>query len=270
MRPGCLKNLFKVVGGFLLCGLLFSAGWAVAGCTEPKFTDPSTLQIRAKEVLVVTHASNVFDPRYATKYGLDNLVRFAKEKKIPVVYLADDSPIQTYFAEDCSPDHWVKSIDGDINFLVDVEHIYLAGGHVELCLSRSIHDLLFQAAQRGRRNLTVTYVMDAIYSNGKTVDEADPFYKDFTSFLSVVTYGRPGGERWPKLTLLEATGVIKRLDWDYMYLKELLPRWDRTFGEDYRVELQMDEFETRVLRPGIGFGAPTIKFHFVDSADLIR
>lgn len=270
MGPDWLNNLFKGVVGLLLCLPLLSADLAVAGCSEPNFTDPSRLQIRAKEVLVVTHASNVFDPRYATKYGLDNVVRFAKEKKIPVVYLADDSPIQTYFADDCSPDYWVRSIDGDINFLVDVDHIYLAGGHVELCLSRSIHDLLLQAAQRGRKKLTVTYVMDAIYSNGKTVDEADPFYKDFTTFLSVVTYGRPGGERWPKLTLLEATGVIKRLEWDYMYLKELLPRWDRTFSNDYRVELQMDEFETRVLRRGVGPGAPTIKFHFIDSAGLIR
>lgn len=270
MGPSQVQNLFRLALRFLLPCLLIATGSAFAACTEPKFTDPSQLQLRAKEILVVTHASNVFDPRYATKYGLDNVVRFAKEKKIPVIYLADDSPIQTYFADDCAPDHWVKSMDGDIDFLVEAEHIYLAGGHVELCLSRSIHDLLLQAAKRGQRNLTVTYVMDAVYSNGKTVDESDPFYKDFTSFLSVVTYGRPGGERWPKLTLLEATGVIKRLDWDYMYLKELLPRWDRTFNQDYRVELQMGEFETRVLQRGAGLGTPKIKFHFIDSADLIR
>jgi hypothetical protein len=270
MRPIFLKNLFRVVIKAMLCGGLISGGWAIAGCADPKFTDSSRLQIRSKEVLVVTHASSVFDPRYATKYGLDSIVRYAKEKKIPVVYLADDSPPNTYFAEDCMPDYWVKSMDGDVEFLVDVDHIYLAGGHAELCLSRSIHDLLLQAARRRHRNLTVTYVMDAIYSNGKTVDPSDPFYSDFTTFLSVVTYGRPGGERWPKLTLLEATGVIKRLEWDYMYLKELLPRWDRTFGDDYRIELQMDDFETRVLRPGVGVAPPTIKFHFIDSAELIR
>ena len=94
MGPDWLNNLFKGVVGLLLCLPLLSADLAVAGCSEPNFTDPSRLQIRAKEVLVVTHASNVFDPRYATKYGLDNVVRFAKEKKIPVVYLVDESPIQ--------------------------------------------------------------------------------------------------------------------------------------------------------------------------------
>ena len=268
MGPDWLNNLFKGVVGLLLCLPLLSADLAVAGCSEPNFTDPSRLQIRAKEVLVVTHASNVFDPRYATKYGLDNVVRFAKEKKIPVVYLADDSPIQTYFADDCSPDYWVRSIDGDINFLVDVDHIYLAGGHVELCLSRSIHDFVTgRPARPQKADGDLCHGCDLLErqnrGRGRSV---------LQRFHNVSQCGDlwPGGERWPKLTLLEATGVIKRLEWDYMYLKELLPRWDRTFSNDYRVELQMDEFETRVLRRGVGPGAPTIKFHFIDSADLIR
>ena len=263
-----LAPFFYRLTGFLIAGFWLQT--AQASCPEPRFTDPGAIQIKDRAVLIVTHASSVFEPRHATKYGVDAAVRFAKQGKIPVVYLVDESPLQSYFFEDCQPDYWVKSIDGDIAFPVNVQQIYLAGGHAELCLSRSIHDLILQAAQRSQRNLTVTYLMDAVYSNGKTVDESDPFYKDFTSFLSVVTYGRPGGERWPKLTLLEAMGAIKRLEWDYMYLKELLPRWDRTFSEDYRVELQMGELETRVLRRGAGLKPPTIKFHFIDSADLIQ
>jgi hypothetical protein len=254
----------------LAVGLGLGTGLAIAACPAPNLSDPETLRIKAKEVLVVTHASNVFEPRYATKHGIDSIVRFAKERKIPVIYLVDDSPIQTYFFDDCAPDHWVNSIDGDITFPVEVDHIYLAGGHVELCLSRSIHDLLLQASRRPGKSLSVTYVMDAVYSNGKTIQPSDPFYSDFVSFMGVVTYGRPGGERWPKLTLLEATGIIKRPEWDYMYLEELLPRWDRTFPENYRVELQMDDLIVKVLRPGAGFSSPTIKFHFIDSADLIR
>jgi hypothetical protein len=249
------------------CAFLFSAGSALAGCPEPIFSNPHQVKIQGKEVLVVTHASNVFDPRHVSKYGVDAAVKHAKERKVPVVYLVDESPIKTYFVEDCAPDYWVKSSDGEIDFLVDVEHIYLAGGHAELCLSRSIHDLLLQAVRRGKRDLTVTYVMDAIYSNGKTIKESDPFYNDFITFMGVVTYGRPGGERWPKLSLLETTGIIKRLEWDYLYLEELLPRWDRTFSDDYRVELQMSDSAVKVLRPGTGKG-PLLRFHFLESADF--
>lgn len=267
MKLISFSHLCRVVAALVLFS---GVSLTYAACPEPRFTNPKQIQIKGESALIVTHASSAFDPRYATKAGLDAIIQFAKERKIPVVYLVDDSPIKTYFFEDCAPDYWVKSIDGDVEFSVDVNHIYLAGGHAELCLSRSIHDLLYQAAKRTKRSLNITYVMDAIYSNGKTIHETDPFYRDFTEFMGVVTYGRPGGERWPKLTLLEATGIIKRPDWDYLYLQELLPRWDRTFDNDYRVELQMDDLSPVVLRRGNGFTAPTIKFHFVDSADLIR
>jgi len=245
------------------------SGQAFAACSEPRFTDPRDIRLSDQEVLIVTHASSEFDPRFTTKYGVDAAVRFAKAKNMPVVYLADESPIRTYFMEDCSPTHWVKSIDGDVTFQIDANHIYLAGGHAELCLSRSIHDILFQAAQRSPKHLEVTYLMDAIYSNGKTIQESDPFYKDFSSFMGIITYGRPGGERWPKLNLLEATGVIKTLENDYLYLQELLPRWDRTFPDDWRVELRLNEFSPIVLRPGAGPWGPRLSFHFIDSADLL-
>jgi hypothetical protein len=111
--------------------------------------------------------------------------------------------------------------------------------------------------------------MDGIYSNGKTINESDPFYKEFMQFMGAVTFGRPGGERWPKLNLLEAIGIIKNIENDYRYLQELLPRWDSTFPKDYRVELQLDDFELRVLQPGGGFSPPRLKFHFVDSVDSL-
>lgn len=145
-------------------------------------------------------------------------------------------------------------------------HLYIVGGHLELCLSAALHDILLQWSKQPPRNLTVTYLMDAIYSNGKLVDPAEPYYGDFVKFMNVVTYGRPGGEHWPKLSLLETMGVIIREDHEMLYLKQVLPRWDRTFPPSYRVELQLNDSVKKVLRPAAGWHPPTLLFHFVDSA----
>lgn len=254
----------------VLLTLLGTLSSVYAACPEPKLTPPEKVSLASDTVLIVTHATAMHDPRFSTKYGLDTLIQFAKKRKIPVIYLVDESPLRQYFMEDCEPTHWVKSIDGEVLFNAPASHVYLAGGHVELCLSRTIHDLIYQASKRSFRRIQFTYVMDAIYSNGKTIDESDPFYKDFSWFMGIVTFGRPGGEAWPKMNLLEATGVIKTLEDDYRYLRGLLPNWQRTFSKAHRIELQMDNFATQVLQPGEGFMAPTVKFHFIDSADLLE
>jgi hypothetical protein len=255
--------LLASIGFFALIELSF------AGCSSPVLTSAKHLELRADSALIVTHASGLYDPRYSTKTGLDTVVSFAKQNKIPVIYLVDDSPIRYAMMDDCEPSHWVRSVDGEVDFSVDVKHLILAGGHMELCLSRSAHDLIEQAAKRSEKILKVSYVMDAIYSNGKTINETDPFYRDFQWFMGIVNYGRPGGEQWPKLNLLETTGIIKSIENDYLYLRELLPRWDRTFPKDTRVELKMDDFPSRVLQKGSRESA-RVQFHFVNSADLIN
>ncbi len=256
-------GLWASIGFFALTKLSFAA------CSAPVLTPPKQLDLRAESALIVTHASALYDPRYSTKYGLDTAVNYAKQNKIPVIYLVDDSPTRYLIMDDCEPSYWIRSVDGEVDFSVDVKHLILAGGHMELCLSRSAHDLIEQAAKRSQKELKVSYVMDAIYSNGKTISETDPFYRDFHWFMEIVNYGRPGGEQWPKLSLLETTGIIKSIENDHLYLRELLPRWDRTFSKDTRVELKMDDFPSRVLQKG-NRESPRVQFHFVSSADLIN
>ena len=84
--------------------------------------------------------------------------------------------------------------------------------------------------------------------------------------MSVVTYGRSGGEHWPKLTLLETMGVIVREEPGYEYLKRILPHYGRTLPADYQVEIQVNDSASRVLRRAKERNAPTLRFHFVDSA----
>lgn len=246
--------------------LLLAALPAWASCPPHEFTAPADVKPNGDAVLIVTHATSFHDARFSTKRGVDEAVRYAKGRRIPVIYLQDDSPLEYYFMGDCNPDYWVFSQGGELKFDVTASHVYIVGGHLEMCLSATLHDLIYQWSKQAPRNRQITYFMDAIYSNGKLVDPGDAFYADFQRFMGVVTYGRPGGEHWPKLTLLETMGVIIREEHELDYLKQTLPRWDRTFPENYRIELQLNDSVKKVLRTADGWQPPTVLFRFLDSA----
>lgn len=237
-----------------------------AACRNHVITRPDQVKISGESVMIVVHQSSTYDARFSTKRGIDEAIRYAKGKGIPIIYLQDDTPDEYYFMEDCEPDYWVHSDGGEITFEVTPSHVYIVGGHLELCMSAALHDILLQWARRPPRNVTITYLMDAIYSNGKMIDPSDPFYGDFLRFMDIVTHGRPGGEHWPKLTLLETMGIIVREDHKLNYLQQVLPRWDRTLPPSYQVLLQLNDAPARVLRSAPGWRPPTLRFHFLDSA----
>ncbi len=247
-------------------GLILVLAAPAFACPPHVLIDPSQIRIAGDRVLIVTHATSFHDARYASKRGVDEAVRYAKRQGIPVIYLQDDTPEEYYFAADCHPDYWVYSQGGELRFPVTASHVYVVGGHLEMCLSATTSDLIYQWARQEPKSRVLSYFMDGIYSNGKLVDASDSFYGDFQKFMGVITYGRPGGEHWPKLTLLETMGVIIREEHEFLYVQQALPRWDRTFPGNYRIELQMNDSVKKVLRPADGWKPPTILFHFVDSA----
>jgi len=257
-----MRTLFAVFGLLWLTTVR-------AACPPHEVTPPSKVHIAGDAVMIVVHESSTYDARFATKRGVDEAVRFAKTRKIPVIYLQDDTPDEFYFMEDCHPDYWVFSAGGEVSFKVPASHLYIVGGHLELCMSTALHDIIQQWTRRPPRNVTITYLMDAIYSNGKMIDPSDPFYEDFERFLGIVTYGRPGGEHWPKLSLLETMGIIRKEEHELEYIKQILPRWDTTFPKNYRIEVQLNNSVKKVLRSADGWRPPTVLFHFVDSALLL-
>ena len=246
--------------------LLVIAPPAWSACPKHEITPPDQVRIADDSVMIVVHQSSTHDARFSTKRGIDEAVRFAKARKIPVIYLQDDTPDEFYFMEDCYPEHWVYSQGGEISFEVTASHVYIVGGHLELCMSIALHDIIYQWSKRAPRDFTVTYLMDAIYSNGRMIEPTDPFYADFDRFMGIVTWGRPGGEHWPKLSLLETMGIIRREEHELDYIRKILPRWDRTFPSNYRIAAKMNDSVTKVLRAAPGWHPPTILFHFVDSA----
>lgn len=246
---------------FILC-----AGLARAACPPHPLTEPGQIKLTGDAVMIVVHASSTYDARFATKRGLDEAVRFAKARSIPVIYLQDDTPEQFYFMEDCQPDYWVASQGGEVSFEVPPSHLYIVGGHLELCMATALNEIIYRWAQGAPHNRTITYFMDAIYSNGKVIDPSDPFYNDFSRFMDIVTYGRPGGEHWPKLSMLETMGIIVTEPNQLEYIKQVLPRWDTTFPASYRVEVQLNDSVSKVLRAAPGWNPPTVKFELLDSA----
>lgn len=255
-----MKNLLLAT----IAMLWLPGAWAA--CPAHAITPPSQVKISGDTVMIVVHQSSFHDARLSTKRGVDEAVRYAKANGIPVVYLQDETPEEFYFMEDCQPDYWVYSAGGEIGFEVTASHVLIVGGHLELCMSAALHDITQQWAMRAPRNYRITYLMDAIYSNGKMIDPTDPFYHDFDRFLSIVTYGRPGGEHWPKLSLLETMGIIRKEEHELNYITQILPRWDTTFPENYRIEVQMNNSVKKVLRSADGWRPPTVLFYFVDSA----
>jgi hypothetical protein len=254
-------RLFVVLAAGVLCS---TQCWSL--CNKHGVASPSQVRLDGDSVMIVVHQSSTYDARFSTKRGIDEAVHFAKRNRIPLVYLQDDTPDEYYFMEDCEPDYWVFSQAGEISFEVTPTHVYIVGGHLELCMSVALHDILQQWKKRPPQDFTITYLMDAIYSNGKMIDPSDPFYADFDKFMSIVTYGRPGGEHWPKLNLLETMGIIVRQEHQKEYAKQILPRWDRMFSESQRVAVKLNDSPEHVLQAAPGWAPPTLLFHFVDSA----
>jgi hypothetical protein len=253
---------FAVVLGLSLCSL-----GALANCPQQDVTDPAQVKLAGDKVMIVTHASSNDDGRIGTKFGVDEAVRFAKKNGIPVVYLKDDRPAINYFMEDCKPDYWVYSSGGEVRFDVPPSHVYVAGGHLELCLAVTVNEILLNWAKKPKRDLTVSFFMDGIFSNGKNIEETDPYYRDYMRFMSIVNYSRPAGEHFPKLTLLETMGIILNETRQYEYLTRVLPRYDRTLGPDYKVEIKMSEAVPKVIQRGQSPRPPVLRFDFIDSAD---
>lgn len=259
--------LFTLVGKYtlgLLLGLSLAA--AHAACPAPRFTTPEKIQLKSDAVLLVVHASAAFDARVASKRGIDEAVRFARHRNLPVIYLHDDGPPADYFTADCDPDYTVRSNGGELGFDLTARQVYVVGGHLELCLATAVNELIYRWAQMPASDRTLTFLMDGIYSNGKSIDPAAPYYADFNRFMDIVTWGRPGGEHWPKLTLLETMGIIRSEEHELDYIKEILPRWDTTFSDNYRIEVRMNQSVPKVLRAAPGWQPPTIRFEFIDTA----
>lgn len=264
-----IRPMTQLTKFLLTAGLLFWANTAFAACPKHGFTNPDKVRLNSDSVLIVTHANASYDSRFTSKRGIDEAVSYAKKKKTPVIYLNNDSPGDYYFMEDCKPDYWVQSEDGEIGFEVTPAHVYIVGGHLERCMLLSVNDILESWAKQEKRNLTLTYLMDGIYSSAELIKEDDPFYQTFEQYMRIALYGRSDEDDafWAKLSVLETMGIINKEKQQINYLKRALPK-NQVLFNGYQIELQLNDLAPVVLKsPGISTSSvPTLRFHFVDSA----
>ena len=247
-------------------GLGAPAALARAHCPPIEFTrPPEGTSLRGPAALVVTHATSMYDARLATKRGLDALVGHARLARLPVIYLADDSPPATYFADDCRPTAWWFSEGGELAAGIDTDTVLLAGGHLEICLRRTVFALLDQWSILPPRDRTIRLVADAVYSNGRDVPAQAPYAAEVSRFLDVVAAGRPGGEHWRKLTLLETLSLIRAPDAGLAWLAETLPAGSRVLPPGWRIRLVLDGTHRAVLREPRGRATATLTYDVVPS-----
>lgn len=250
----------------ILMLLLFVSTAAAAICPPRPFSYPSDLRVDDEAALVVTHASTRFDPRYATKPGVDAATVLATRRAMPVIYLEEAETPEQYFADDCEPDYRVYSEEGELPVDIRTNDVYLAGGHLELCLKRTVQDILASWARHPARQLQLTFLMDAIYSDGSALRKSDPYHEIAQRFMSAVGYGRSGPASWTKLTLLETLGLIGNDEQRYDYLQRILPAFEYALPTAYRVEMQLNDGPARLLRRGAAGSGMLLRFRFVDSA----
>jgi len=252
-----------------LLALALCSEAAPAACLQPQFNDPSQVKLTSDAVLLVTHASSTYDTRLSSKRGVDKAVSFAKSKGIPVIYLQDNTPAEKYFTADCSPDYRVFSRDGELPFELKASRVYVVGGHIEQCLSRTIEDVINSWARQQIRNLSLTFLMDSIYSTGELVEESDPYYDAFSQFRRIIAHRRTHADPLPKFTLLESLGVIDQEESEIEFLTRALPNSGKVLTPVYEVELSLNNTLTRKLRIAPEEATARIRFNFVDSVDRL-
>lgn len=243
---------------------------ANAICPQRPFNYPADLLLDSEAALIVTHASSAYDPRYATKRGVDEAVSFARSQSMPVLYLENEELAEHYFAADCAPDYRVYSEDGELPLDVRSTDIYVAGGHIELCLARTLQDILASWARHPERRLRITFLMDGIYANGKNLRESDPYYAAVVGFMNIVSHGRGDQEAWSKLTLLELLAIVETPERQYGLLQRLLPQYEHVLSASYRIELIFNDEAPRSLRRGNPASGMLLQFRFVDSAANLK
>lgn len=255
---------------FLLVALALCSGLAHAACSPRALKTPDQVSVAADSVLIVTHASASYDARLASKPGIDLATHYAKRQGFPLVYLQDDAVEQNYFTEECTPEYWVFSPNGELGFEVQSSHVYVAGGHLEQCLFTTVNEVFYSWSGQDERDLTLTFLMDAIYSSGELVRNDDDYYADFNTFMRILSHGRSDEDVVPKITLLETMGIIGQQKRVVEYLKRVLPNFENILPPDYRVELYLNGAEVAVLHDAPAWNSPVLKIRFEDSAQKLK
>lgn len=148
---------------------------------QPKFVEPTDLQLVDSTVGFFTHSSTLFDPLRATAPAVDAVARQLKSKSFPRVYLHDkynpSNPAWTYLYSDWNPTAFVGSDVGHIDInLSQVDHVVCVGGYFEQCERSTVGDVVKLWHKTGYcHDLRLTQVTDGVFSVLSLVNSGDRF-----------------------------------------------------------------------------------------------
>jgi hypothetical protein len=149
---------------------------ARANCRRIFYGAPENTTVSSSAVLMITHATRMpFDPSAVAKNGMNAAYRFARRYSLPIVALASGSDGSGYYFDDCHPDYFMQSSAGEFSFNLDSSHIFFAGGNFELCLSRTVKDVLKSFKNRieegaSKQDLVLSFVTNGIYMLKRATD----------------------------------------------------------------------------------------------------
>ncbi len=121
------------------------------------------LILSGDQVLVVTHASQLFDKEARTKSGLDQIIEHFTQQQWPVAFVMSDDQLYdfSWFSHNRSPTLAIFSRDGEHHLKLAAKKVYLAGGYFSLCLNRTLN----QIANGGAAKIKIYLPMNAIYED---------------------------------------------------------------------------------------------------------
>lgn len=249
-------------------------------CTYEKFDgndlDASAVLLNSDPVLIVTHASTVFDGRMTTKLGIDQTVAYAKKNHYQVVYLQTDLQAPSgyfYFPQECKPDYLVASSGGGFIFKIPSRHMISVGGHWQACQKDTLLSVLKQWASLPEGHFRITYVMSGIYIFPHIATPEDPYYSRMRDYLDQVNPQHKASME--KLNLLEMMNLIGDDSLKEDYLRRMTPpqamkgvpsEFDplRDIPENFELRLELNGEDLGVLRPGKSPKTSTIVFSYID------
>lgn len=142
--------------------ILSSVILAVSAKAEPVQTVNST-------ALIVTHASNYWDPEHLVRAPINNLIRSFKERNLPVFGLISEPLTQVEADPSSFPDLFnqirlAKSWGGEHSFGDGIDTFVMTGGNLLACSCKSIRSILEQSSSQHTKQFYL--VMDALYEYG--------------------------------------------------------------------------------------------------------
>jgi hypothetical protein len=160
----------KALSAFLVVSFL-ALGWSGHGraddhgtAEKKEFTEPAKLEVNGDKVLIVTHVCSVWDEKCTTKGANDSVIKFAKDNKIPIIYLQHEFDDKAYFCDDKKPNFFAYSSGGEFSFSVKPKSVISTGGYSSYCHRNTMRDLLAQWAKR-QESGDVCQVTPAIYES---------------------------------------------------------------------------------------------------------